>query len=281
MRIVVTGGSGRVGRFVVSELAGAGHAVTSLDLAAAPERIAGVRYMQGNVSRAEDVFGTLAFVRPQAVVHMAAWSDPGIVPDARTYADNVAGHFNCLDASAALGVGRVILASSAQVYGFADADPVFAPVREDHPLRPGNSYALSKIAGESAAAYFAKKGLNVLSFRIMGVRAPQDLRVEIERSLAEPQRDRFLLWTRTDARDIATGCRQALEAESVESGVYNLSGAENLHGIETRELFARHAPGTDISGLPAGVASGFSSGKARRAFGYEPRFVWTRNLHHD
>jgi nucleoside-diphosphate-sugar epimerase len=281
MRIVVTGGSGRVGRFVVSELAGAGHEVTSLDMAAAPERIAGVRYMLGNVSRAEDVFGTLAFVRPQAVVHMAAWSDPGIVSDARTYADNAAGHFNCLDASAALGVGRVILASSAQVYGFADADPVFAPVSEDHPLRPGNSYALSKIAGESAADYFAKKGLKVLSFRIMGVRAPQDLKGEIERALAEPQRDRFLLWTRTDARDIAIGCRQALEAESVGSGVYNLSGAENLHEIETRELFARYAPGTDTSGLPAGVASGFSSDKARRAFGYEPRFVWTRNRYHD
>src|SRR5690606_10736903 len=117
MRIVVTGGSGRVGKFIVSELAGAGHEVTSLDLAPAPERIAGVRYMQGNVAQAQDVYGTLAYARPDAVVHMAAWSDPGIVPDARTYSDNVAGHFNVLDACHALGVKRAILASSAQVYG--------------------------------------------------------------------------------------------------------------------------------------------------------------------
>lgn len=280
MRIVVTGGSGRVGKFIVAELAGAGHDVTSLDLAPAPERIDGVRYMQGNVSHAQDVYGTLAFARAEAVVHMAAWSDPGIVPDARTYSDNVSGHFNILDASHALGVKRVVLASSAQVYGFVAHDPAFAPVTEDHPLRPQNSYALSKVAGESAADYFAGRGLSVLTFRIMGVRAPQDLEKEIEQALADPQRDRFLLWTRTDARDIATGCRQAIETGQVESGIYNMSGAENLHGIETRELFERYSRQTDISALAAGKGSGFSSGKARRAFGYEPQFIWARGQSH-
>lgn len=280
MRIVVTGGSGRVGKFIVAELAAAGHEVTSLDLAPAPERIAGVRYMQGNVAHSQDVYGTLAFARPDGVVHMAAWSDPGIVPDARTYSDNVSGHFNVLDAAGTLGVKRTILASSAQVYGFAAFDPAFAPVTEDHPLRPQNSYALSKIAGEGAADYFARRGLNVLTFRIMGVRAPQDLDSEIEQALADPLRDRFLLWTRTDARDIAIGCRQALEAGAVESGIYNLSGAENLHGCETAELFARHSPTTDVSRLPRGVASGFSSEKARRAFGYEPRYVWSKTQRH-
>lgn len=277
MRIVVTGGSGRVGKFIVSELAGAGHEVTSLDLAPAPERIAGVRYMQGNVALAQDVYGTLAYARPEAVVHMAAWSDPGIVPDTRTYSDNVTGHFNVLDACNALEVKRIILASSAQVYGFAALDPEFAPVTEDHPLRPQNSYALSKIAGEGAADYFARRGLNVLTFRIMGVRAPQDLDAEIERALADPQGDRFLLWTRTDARDIAIGCRQALETSAVASGLYNLSGAENLHDCETAELFARYAPRTDVAGLSSGRASGFSSEKARRAFGYEPRYVWSKS----
>ena len=280
MRIVVTGGSGRVGKFVVQALADGGHEVTSLDLAPAPERVTGVRYMTGNVSQIADVYGTLSYAKADAIVHMAAWSDPGIVPDARTYSDNVTGHFNVLDASAALGLKRVILASSAQVYGFAAHDPDFAPVNEDHPLRPLNAYALSKIAGESAAAYFAQGGLNVLTFRIMGVRAPKDLDAEIARALKDPRADRFLLWTRTDARDIARGCLQALEAGTVESGVYNMSGAENLHGLETQELFARYAPSTDISALPAGMRSGFSSDKALRAFGYAPEFVWTREQRH-
>lgn len=281
MRIVVTGGSGRVGRFVVQELADAGHAVVSLDLSPAAQRHPGVRYMQGNVSRPEDVFGTLTYAKAEAVVHMAAWSDPGIVPDARTYADNVAGAFNVLDAAASLGLRRVIQASSAQVYGFADHAPLFAPVTEDHPLFPLNSYALAKIASEQAADYFARKGLNVLTFRIMGVRAPEDLRAEIATALTRPEAERFLLWTRTDARDIATACRQALEQDAVPSGIYNLSGAENVFGIETRDLLERHLPSTDLSLLPRGFASPFSSQKAAATFGYSQRYIWSHSNAHD
>lgn len=273
MRIVVSGGAGRVGRFVIEELAAAGHEVTSLDLAPIANRHPDIRYMLGNVGRPEDVFGTLGYAKADAMIHLAAWSDPGIVPDTRTYADNVAATFNVLDAAEKLGLRRVILASSAQVYGFAEHAPLFAPVTEDHPLRPLNSYALSKIAGEDAAAYFARRGLNTLSLRIMGARAPQDMKNEVVRALGRPEQERFLLWTRVDARDIAIGCRQALEAETVESGIYNLSGAHNIFGRETADLLQQFAPETDRSGMPAGQLSPFSSAKARAAFGYEPRHL--------
>lgn len=273
MRIVVSGGAGRVGRFVIEELAAAGHEVTSLDLAPIANRHPDIRYMLGNVGRPEDVFGTLGYAKADAMIHLAAWSDPGIVPDTRTYADNVAATFNVLDAAEKLGLRRVILASSAQVYGFAEHAPLFAPVTEDHPLRPLNSYALSKIAGEDAAAYFARRGLNTLSLRIMGARAPQDMKSEVVRALGHPEQERFLLWTRVDARDIAIGCRQALEVETVESGVYNLSGSHNIFGRETADLLQQFAPETDRSSLPAGQLSPFSSAKARAAFGYEPRHL--------
>ena len=57
-----------------------------------------------------------------------------------------------------LGVAAMVLLANvplfgsipAQVYGFAKAAPLYAPVDEDHPLRPCNSYALAKVAGVSA-----------------------------------------------------------------------------------------------------------------------------------
>jgi len=275
MRVVVTGGAGRVGRYVVRDLAAAGFEVTSLDLAAPAERVAGVRYMSGNVGNVADVHGVLSFARAEAVVHMAAWSDPGIVADTRTYGENTAAGFSVLDIAHSLGVRRVLMASSAQVYGFAGHAPVYAAVDEAHPLRPLNSYALSKTATEDAAAYFARKGLNVLSLRIMGARAPENLDAEIERVAADPASDRFLLWTRTDARDIAIGVRQALAAPVVESGAYNLTNAVNVLEEPGADLIRRYCPQTEIRMPPGDLASPLSIHKARRAFGYEPRYRWS------
>ena len=104
-----------------------------------------------------------------AVVHMAAWANAGMVTDPRTFNDNTSATFNIMQAAADLGIKRVISASSNQLYGFAGAPPEFVPVTEAHPPRPVNSYALSKLVGEQTAEYFTRtRGLEVLSFRIMG-----------------------------------------------------------------------------------------------------------------
>ncbi len=272
MRVLVTGGGGRIGRFVVRELIAAGHQVTSLDLAPAAASVPGLNTMRGDVTDAADVYGAIAYTRADAVVHLAAWPDPGFVPDVRTYADNTSATFNVLEICHSLAVARVIVASSAQVYGFAEHAPVYAPVDEAHPLRPLNSYALSKIAGEQAAAYFAAKGLNVLSVRIMGARTPDELPAEIAALRAEPSGDGKLLWTRTDARDIATGCRQALETARVESGAYNLTAARNVLGMSSRELLQRNCPTTEIRSDLTDDQSPLSTAKARKAFGYAPQF---------
>ena len=91
----------------------------------------------------------------QAVVHLGAWANAGIVPDTRTYGDNVTATFNLFQACADLGIRRIVAASSAQVYGFASAALCYVPADEDHLLRPLNCYALSKMAGEQAVEYFA------------------------------------------------------------------------------------------------------------------------------
>jgi nucleoside-diphosphate-sugar epimerase len=270
MRIVVTGGNGRVGRYLLAELVTRGHEVTSLDFASVQDAVAGVRNMRGDVTSIEDVLGTLTYAKAEAIVHMAAWSDPGIVADTKAYSDNTRATFNVLNVAEGLSLKRVIVASSAQVYGFSDHAPVYASVDEEHPLRPTNSYALSKVAGEQAAAYFAGRGLNVVTLRIMGARAPEDLAAEVARARDDLASGGFLLWTRADARDIAVGCRQALEAPSVPSGIYNLTGACNVVGLETDELLRRYCPETEIRGLGGGDRSALSIRRAEAAFGYAP-----------
>jgi nucleoside-diphosphate-sugar epimerase len=274
MRILVTGGSGRVGRFVVEDLVAAGHEVTSLDLRHPAQAVSGVRTILGDAARPEDAYGAITYIRAEAVVHMAAWSDPGIVADTRTYRDNTAATFNLLHVASTTAVRRFICASSAQVYGFAEHAPVYGRVDEDHPLRPLNAYALSKIASEQACSYFAERSrMNVLSFRIMAARAPEDLEHEIQLLSQRPETGRFLLWNRTDARDIALACRLALERDEVTSGIYNITAARNAVGMPSAELLRLYCPETELRDDLEGDLSILSCDKAYAAFGYRAQHL--------
>jgi nucleoside-diphosphate-sugar epimerase len=274
MNIIVTGSSGQIGRYVVQEFVDAGHAVTGLDLR--PVEGTPGDFLLVDLTKAGEIYNALARTGAEAVVHLGAWANAGVAPDPRTYGENTTGTFNLFQACADLGIRRIVSASSAQVYGFAGAPPLYAPVDEEHPVRPVNCYALSKTAGEQAAAYFVHNyGLEILSFRFMGVRPPQKIQGEIEAMAQNPASGSWLLWTRTDARDAARACRLAIEAAQVESGPYNITGAEVVLAAETQSLLEKHFGGqTEIRGDVSGRTSPLSIAKAQAAFGYQPRYVW-------
>ena len=87
---------------------------------------------------------------------------------------NVRGTFNVLEACVRNGVERLVMSSSASVYG----DAVEEPMTEDHPFNNKNFYGATKIAGEAMArAFHHRYGLNVAGLRYMNVYGPrQDYR---------------------------------------------------------------------------------------------------------
>ena len=275
MQILVTGVSGRIGRYVARELADAGHSVTGVDILAAEDKNS--RFLRVDLTDAGEVYQALAAAGADAVVHLGAWANAGVVPDTRTYGDNVQGTFNLFQACADLGIQRVVSASSAQVYGFAKAPPVYVSVDEAHPLRPANCYALSKVVGEQTADYFVKRfGMTILSFRFMGIRMPAQLNAEIDELVGDPRKGTSLLWTRTDTRDAAIACRLAVEAGSVPSGPYNITGARVVSSEPTPTLVERYfGEETEIRDALPGHISPMSCAKAEVAFGYQPQFVWS------
>ena len=280
MEILVTGGSGRIGRYVVKELVGAGHNVTSVDIL--PAEAKNSRFLRVNLTDAGEAYQALAAAGAEAVVHLGAWANAGVVPDTRTYGDNVQGTFNLFQACADLRIQRVVSASSAQVYGFAKAPPTYVPVDEVHPLRPTNSYALSKVVGEQAADYFVTRfGMTILSFRFMGVRTPAQLDAEIDALAQDSSGGTSLLWTRTDARDAAVACRLAVEAASVPSGTYNITGPQIVLSAQTATLVERYfGDKTAVHAALPGHVSPMSCAKAETAFGYQPQFVWSISQRH-
>ena len=175
MKILVTGGQGKVGRFVVQELVNSADEVTVFDRVLGPERGA-IRYLVGDIQDLGQVME--AMHGAEAVIHLAAIHNPNIATTTVTYQTNVVGTFNVHHAAFRLGIKRVVSASSNAVVGWSYSDnfvPDYLPVDEDHPLRPEDPYGLSKEIGETIARSYALKGLETISLRPSGVVTPEEL----------------------------------------------------------------------------------------------------------
>lgn len=136
MRIGITGAAGFTGAYVVSALVDAGHDVVSIE---------------ADLRDAVAVDREVAAVLPDAVIHLAGSAFVAASDLDQFYAVNQLGSFHLLQALALHRPGcRVLLASSAQVYG----DAASGQVGEDHATRPGNHYALSKLAMEIGARFW-------------------------------------------------------------------------------------------------------------------------------
>jgi nucleoside-diphosphate-sugar epimerase len=281
MKIVVTGSSGRIGWCVYHNLLDAGHDVLGIDVL--PARPDVKKSLRVDLTRSGEIYGALGQSKAEAVVHMGAWANPGHVPDQDTYRDNVTGTFNLLQACADLGIMRMVSASSGQVYGLAEHAPKYVRLDESHPVHPLNCYAESKIAGESAAEYFSDKyGMSIGSFRFMGVRLPSQISADIENIVQNPAAGRWLMWTRTDARDAAEACRLAVEAKALETGPYNITGAKTVLNTDTADLVQAHfGDSVEIRGDLQGTLSPLSCDRAKEAFGYTPRYIWTETDRHE
>lgn len=275
MRVAVTGGSGRVGRWVVLELVERGHHCLNLDIV--PHPAAAVKSLRVDLREAGEIYATFASFRPEVVVHLGAWAGDGFVPTATTYNDNTSMTYNVFQASADLSVKRVVWASSHHVYGTAGSPPAYFPLDEDHPMRPVGPYGLSKLAGEHAAEYFTRvRGVPVYSFRLFGVREPREMDVQVERTAAHPEGSLRLLWTRMDARDAAVFFAAAVEDNTAEPGPYHIAGQFTLLAEDTETLIDRHfGPGTERRARIEGRSAPISTRKAQEAFGYSTKFNWS------
>ena len=279
MKIVVTGGSGKLGRWVVAELNSAAHDVTVFDRAPAS---AGedVRYLAGDIVDLGHVVGALAGA--DAVIHLAAIPTHSVAPNEDTFRVNAMGTFNVHEAAWRLGIGRVVTASSEAVLGWApgawvrEVAPEYLPIDEDHPLGAQDAYGLSKQAAEAIArSYTAKCGMATVLLRPPWVVSPEELRSLGETGGVTPSR--FGLFHYVDARDLAEAFRLAIERPLDGCHVLFTGSGESCVDEPLCTLYPRLMPaiGDLASGL-TGVRSSVSNERARRVLGWTPERSWRR-----
>jgi len=154
MHILVVGGSGRVGRCLVSQLVKAGHKVTVFDQT--PPDVPGVGYSAVRLEVFKEVKDALDCIsKPNAVVHLAAlmsWKDSDAV---KLFDVNVKGTFNLLEGVKGYELQRFVFASSGEVY--PERRPAYLPIDEKHPTKPISYYGVSKLLGEKLVWFYARK----------------------------------------------------------------------------------------------------------------------------
>ncbi len=144
-KILVTGGAGFIGSYVVETLLSAGYKVRVFDLVTS----------QGDVRKKSDWRKALKGI--DAVIHLAAYMDRH--PDVSTYVDtnvkSIALLFECI-AKGKLPIHKVIVASSQSVYGQGKYQctthgEVYPPLRSEEALAQGRWEVLCPLCGKSAS----------------------------------------------------------------------------------------------------------------------------------
>lgn len=274
MKVVVTGGAGRAGRWVVEELL-ASHEVTIFDRVA-PAPASGARVVLGDVGDLGQVYGALAGA--DAVVHLAAIPTPLRDPPEVVFGTNVMGTFNVAEAAATLGLRKLVYSSSGSALGFAfrtrEMVPDYLPLDEAHPLRPQDPYGLSKWLGEEIVESVSRRtGLRTIVLRPTTIFTPDSYAERVPRLVASPSRNSILAYV--DARDFAQAVRLAVENQTIVHERFFVTADDALADEPLCELFPRLYPGSEgvAAGL-AGTESPVSSAKAKALLGYRPRFRW-------
>jgi UDP-glucose 4-epimerase len=163
MKVLIVGGAGDVGKYLIKDFSNQGHEVVVLDRAIKTEEMEklSITYLQGNLIDKPLISG---IVQGMDVIINLAWSfadEPQII-----FGEDIEGHINLLEAASQSGIKNFIYTSTATVYGRA----VLHPVTETHPCLIGDArkplYALGKYAAEELCRYYHKeRNLSVTIYR--------------------------------------------------------------------------------------------------------------------
>lgn len=285
MRVVVTGGSGRLGQFVVRELFTHGHQVSVIDAIKPRESLCPT--YTADLSKAQAL--PEYFKGAEGIVHLARqrfpytetgfnveaqrWEFPDIVGDAERFNNNVAITNNVLAAAQFAGAKKFVCGSSLAVYGLyypvTVLQPDYLPIDEAHPRRPQDPYGLSKLVGEKLCdALSQKTGMQIASLRFSGIYTEEHRGRLVERSKNPLIRGTGALWSYIDVRDAARACRLALEANFAGHQALNVCAPDTIINTPTTELAAKYLPQVQPVRKAGGRWSGYDAAKAERLLGF-------------
>jgi UDP-glucose 4-epimerase len=286
-RILVTGGSGFIGRQMVARLSEAGAQIRVVDLQPHPDPA--VDIVQGDIADPQVI--EFAFEGGfDGVVHLAAVTSVlrSVEQPELTYQTNVGGTHRVLEGARAAGVSALVLASTNAVTG-----PMEAPaITEQARLRPLTPYGATKAAGEMLmSAYTAVYGVRCTALRLTnvygpGMQAKDSIVARLMRGIRlgttfEIYGDGTQVRDYVHASDVVAAARLALADERWQGPMVIGTGTslsvldvvEEVRRVTGAEVPVRHGP-AKTGEMPAVIVD---SSRARAA-GWSPRYGFTEGV---
>ena len=280
-RIIVTGGSGKAGHWIVKHLVEDGYDVINVDsrrpAVAQCRTIVADLTQLGQVITACSPHGSGNRSPYDGIIHLAAIPRAHEQPNDEIFRVNSLSTYNVLEACGLLGIRKAVIASSESSYGLCFADQFFAPrylpMDEAHPQMPEDTYGLSKVVNEVTAAMFHRRdGTQILSLRIGNVICPED-HEPIKARFDHPEDRLRILWSYIDSRDLAIACRLGIERDGLGCEPVIIAADDTSSNLPTQELIRRFLPGVKEFKEPiTGRRALISNQRIKQLLGWEQKF---------
>ena len=308
MKILVTGGSGLIGSYVLRSLKNSDHITSSYSRN--KPLVEGVEFIKGDIMDADRLRDALS--GQDAVIHLAAVPGPGRASPTRMIEINVVGTTHVLEGAVRSNVNKVVFASSGAATGFSfqthEITPCYFPIDEEHPSHPQDEYGLSKLLAEiTCKRYSDCYGLETICLRInnnwylkrheaevatqsgwaKGLTVEELWNSRYRKTIEDnpsmdwpvpgPPPPRKILWAFTDARDAAEAFRLAAESRDISHEVFLINGFDTCAKMTTPNLLNYYYPNVPLKTSFEGHASLWSHEKATQMLDYRPQYTWRQS----
>jgi nucleoside-diphosphate-sugar epimerase len=271
MKLVITGGSGKLARYLAPVLARE-HEILLYDKLR-PQR-SEFPYMQGDITDIAKL--SKAFQGAEGAIHLAALRSRYNYLPMKVMETNILGTFCVLEAARRAGVKKLLFSSSDTVLGIAQSvnefAPEYVPVDEKHPLKPQDPYGISKMLGEKMCLCYAEGcDIDIIALRFSNIFCPGDEQKYLP-DAKDPSARRKSLWAWVHVEDAVYAIVRALVSDLKGYDVFHIAAEDVcLSNPDIPHLVATYFPKTSIRRPLSSKESLIDCSKAKDLLGFQLR----------